>query len=325
MRESTGTAERLLFILFLVAALGLTGGRVIPAYAQSPPACPTLVPSNTTLKSDCVGTIVVATSGVTLNLGGHTVDCEFAFPEGIVITDQSDVRVTNGTITNCAFGILVTRGVNHIFDTNLNLVVVAYGIALEDAHSSHLRSLTISQAACVGVLLGGSSNNRLDSLVITTRSRCPLGFENFGIAVVPSSLSAATDNVITSSSVAGFSNGIFVFASDANTIQSSTINNNAWGILLNESNSNTIQSNTATNQLVDGIAIYMGAANIITANTADMNLNGIHVLAGSTDNTITSNVALNNGGSDLEDDNPNCDNNTWSHNRFNTANQPCIH
>src|SRR5207249_10530264 len=105
-----------------------------------------------------------------------------------------------------------------------------------------------------------------------------------------------------------------------------TISNNTWGINIQQvSNSNTIQSNTITDQLVDGIAIFSGAANIIKANRVDMNVNGIHVYAGSPDNTITSNVALNNGVFDLEDDSPNCDNNTWFHNRFNTANQPCIH
>lgn len=311
---------RLFFILFLVAALDLTAGRIVSASAQTPPPCPTPVTNNTTLKSDCVGTIVVAESGVTLNLGGHTVDCAFAFPVGIDIAGQSAVRVTNGTVTNCAVGILVNQGDNHIFDTNLNLVRVAFGIGLVDTDFSHLRALTISQVFCAGVVLQRSSNNKLNSVTITTDLLCPIGGPTRGVWVIVSS----TNNVIMSSNVFGLDLGVVIEAeSTANTIQSSTISNNRFGIVLFTSN-NTIQSSTISDNQFDGIAI-LGAANVITATKADMNLNGIHVHEGSMGNIITSNSARNNAVWDLEDDNPNCDTNTWSHNGFDTANQPCIH
>jgi parallel beta-helix repeat protein len=52
---------------------------------------------------------------------------------------------------------------------------------------------------------------------------------------------------------------------------------------------------------------------------------GIQLVTGSTSNHVNGNTALGNGVNDLEDDNPNCDNNKWNGNRFNTASQPCIH
>jgi Periplasmic copper-binding protein (NosD) len=76
-------------------------------------------------------------------------------------------------------------------------------------------------------------------------------------------------------------------------------------------------------------------AGVITTNSMDNHLNdnqaigngsyGITVGSGSTSNHINGNTALGNGSFDLDDENPNCDNNTWNGNTFMTANPSCIH
>jgi Right handed beta helix region len=310
-----------LVTLFLAAALGVITWGVVPSSAQTPPPCPTLVASNTTLTSDCVGPIVVVASGVELNLGGNTVFCLGGGLPGIDITDQSAVRVTNGTVTNCGAGILVTRGAGHIFDTNLNLISNSVGIGFLSTNGSHLRSITI-KAFCVGVGMIGSSLNMLDSMTISGPPSCDARIPPTGVVFgsspstvchfvrncpvgLPTTLNS-TNNVITSSAISDNAGGgvLVALSSDSNTIQSSTLNNNGTGV--------EIGSNS----------------NVVHANTVDMNSNvGIHVDAGATGNSITSNEALNNIGFDLEDDNfiPPCDSNIWAQNRFTTANQSCIH
>jgi hypothetical protein len=58
-------------MLVLSAAVGLTVG---VSTASAAPACGT-VTSNTTLSSDCSGPLTVGASGITVDLGGHSVLC----------------------------------------------------------------------------------------------------------------------------------------------------------------------------------------------------------------------------------------------------------
>jgi parallel beta-helix repeat protein len=51
---------------------------------------------------------------------------------------------------------------------------------------------------------------------------------------------------------------------------------------------------------------------------------GIYIRPGITGNEVGENTALGNAFLDLQDDNPNCDDNEWEDNRFDTANQDCI-
>jgi hypothetical protein len=83
-----------------------------PADAGALPPCPT-VTSNITLTSDCLAPLNVHASGVTVNLGGRTVDCG-GNPIGINVVNQTGVRIRNGTVTGCgAWGIFLHLGGNH--------------------------------------------------------------------------------------------------------------------------------------------------------------------------------------------------------------------
>jgi parallel beta-helix repeat protein len=80
------------------------GGTVVssePA-AAGPAACPTPITSDTTLTSDCVGSIDITADNVTLDLGGHTVFCPSG-SDGIDMTDRAEDRVVNGVI-DCSGG-----------------------------------------------------------------------------------------------------------------------------------------------------------------------------------------------------------------------------
>ena len=118
--------------------------------------------------------------------------------------------------------------------------------------------------------------------------------------------------------VSGGSNNLF----QGNEV---TSNDRFGGIEIVGSSENKVISNlvVADNFFSLGIALYGGAnlnevhANIVTGTTFPPT-KGIFVQRFSTQNNITGNTALGND-LDMEDENPDCDENQWRGNRFDTA------
>ena len=154
----------------------------------------------------------------------------------------------------------------------------------------------------------------------------------------------ATDITIQGpGTITGFSDGVTLDFVDSSKVIGVTATRNSVGFEVG-GNNNLLQGNEATlNGL--GIAIFFGSENTIInnflmnnsggidlvfadlnkiyANTANSNLRGI-TLVGSTQNEIHGNGALGNESQDMFDSEPNCDDNQWRGNQFDTANQPCI-
>jgi len=155
----------------------------------------------------------------------------------------------------------------------------------------------------------------------------------------------ATDIVIQGpGTITGFSNGVTLIFVDFSRVIGVTATTNSSGFEVIFGNNNFLQGNVATlNGL--GIAIFFGSENMmvnnflmnnaggidavfadlnkIIANTANSNLRGITLVA-STQNEIHGNTALSNSDQDMFDNAPDCDENQWQGNRFDTANQSCI-
>jgi parallel beta-helix repeat protein len=102
--------------------------------------------------------------------------------------------------------------------------------------------------------------------------------------------------------------------------------NTIAGFTLNGATNNHLINNVASNNTGNGIFIEAGTENQLKENTANGNgVSGIVIADGSTGNSVRGNTAQSNSSAvDLADDNPNCDNNVWLNNVFNTANQTCI-
>src|SRR5271156_3464824 len=91
------------------------------------------------------------------------------------------------------------------------------------------------------------------------------------------------------------------------------------------SNENLIAFNNASS---DGIGIgVFGNNNQIYVNTTKNNSggDGIIVFSGALGNKISGNKSFDNTPFDMEDENPGCGTNVWVGNKFNTANESCIH
>ncbi len=100
------------------------------------------------------------------------------------------------------------------------------------------------------------------------------------------------------------------------------------GIELEGSNirNNQIKNNTTSDNGSDGIRLEgTGQGNMIQGNQVIGNQNmGINIYLNNTNNQIKSNTVRGNDGDDLNDENGNCDSNTWKNNTFVTRNQDCI-
>ena len=146
--------------------------------------------------------------------------------------------------------------------------------------------------------------------------------------------------------ITGFSDGVTLIFVDFSKVIGVTATGNSFGfaVLGSGTDNNVFQNNVATLNGT-GIAILFGSENMmvnnllmnnsggidlistnlnkIYANTANSNMRGITLVA-STQNEIHGNTALSNSDQDMFDNAPDCDDNQWRGNQFDTANQECI-
>jgi parallel beta-helix repeat protein len=120
----------------------------------------------------------------------------------------------------------------------------------------------------------------------------------------------------------------FSGVSDSHVEQVTSVNNSNVGFVL---------FNVANIHVNNSVFSMNGSGGLVFSdNSTDNHVNnnqilgngiiGIQLFTGSTSNHVNGNTALGNGLNDLRDDNPNCDNNKWNGNTFNTSNNPtCIH
>ena len=101
--------------------------------------------------------------------------------------------------------------------------------------------------------------------------------------------------------------------------------NDGEGMLLRATASRLQQVHADGNE-GSGITLFEGGGgNTIKKSTAGANGGAGIVLTDSSANVIQKDVALGNATTDLRDDSPGCDSNSWKSNVFRAGSQPCIH
>lgn len=170
-------------------------------------------------------------------------------------------------------------------------------------------------------VIGFRADNSAGSFVkfTTVTGQCP--FFSRGFSIQNSSSQWKLEGNVVRGTPSSF--GIYLNTTTDNDLVRNDVNDS---IVLVDSSNNTIVNNTVSDG-GEGIAVGVfggGNNNEIHANTTNNNANGLHLVAGS-GNNVTGNTSLNNRAYDMQDNNPNCDSNKWEGNKFNTANQPCIH
>ena len=253
---------------------------------------------------------------VYLNLNGYTISGQgVAGSVGIVMNGSNvhivgglDVSGKAGTVKGFAVGIQAGGGENnHLSD--LTLRENGTGLALSNANNYHVSGCTISDSGGEGIALSQANHNVIDS------------------------------NTINHNGLSSGAGGLILRQSDDNTISSNNFSNNSnFGVSVGESKeAEASKHNTIRGNIINGVPPVAGVFsteigidvgpgsnnNTIQDNTLFENETGISLLLGRRNTFVYGNTALLNR-TDLSDQNADCDDNTWTHNKFLTSAPACI-
>src|SRR5262245_47000515 len=136
----------------LLAILSVACFGVIQVGAANAAACGPITAS-TTLGSDCAAPLIVGASGITVDLGGHSVLCSGAPGEiGIDVGSWSDVQIENGSVSGCEEGVLADGGDSNEFRA-LTLTDNNVGFEVSNSASSTIMRSEVTNSPFTGVLL----------------------------------------------------------------------------------------------------------------------------------------------------------------------------
>ena len=252
--------------------------------------------------------IVIERDNIVLNGAGYTVTGSIN-GNGTTLMNMSNVTITNMTITNFNYGILLNSSFGNILSGN-NLAANDYGgILLESSSGNTLSSNDITNNYG-GILLESSSGNTLSSNNVTNGS--------YGISLDSSSGNILSGNNVTANGKYGIGFGIVLDGSPTNTLSSNVLGGDLWNFgVLGSALTDFLQS-IDTSNFVDGEPVYyfinqsdlvvnadaypevgyLGFVNCINVTVQGMsltgNLQGL-LLAFTNDSKIAGNNAANNG------------------------------
>jgi len=280
---------RRLFLLTVLVASCAGAVHVGTALAIAP--CGSFTAS-TTLTADCAAPLTVGGSGITIDLGGHSVICDVAAPSGVLIpffVSSSTLKngVVRGGLSSCVNDIQV------------------------DGSSNNLTSIRARDASSHGFFVNGDSNTLL---LITGNFNGDGGVVVFG-----------DDNLIRQGTFAGNGDdGAEFFLGTGNGItRSRSFLNGDKGIIVGASATVVTENHSFFNS----IGLYFSDGSVgstAVLNQTYQNNIGIWINNTSKSNSVVFNGSYANHTWDMEDDNANCDSNLWFNNLFSTANQSCI-
>jgi parallel beta-helix repeat protein len=237
------------------------GPTITAASADVSPACGQTITTDTTLTADigpCSNNgLIIGASGITLDLGGHRI---FGTPQlldgaGVYMLGRTGVTVRNGTVTDFDGGVVIDGGsantvtgitARHNIGGTLNHVQSRFGdgIAIESSTDNRIISNATNDN-------GPFSGIGLYSLVDSDHPRTSSG--------------TSTRNLIQSNQVVGNVVGRdgFTSATDNDGIRLET-----------SSPGNTITNNMVDGNGLDGIALFVGAADTVIRSNQVVN-NGL--------------------------------------------------
>lgn len=314
-------------MLGAVGAATIAVGMLPPVAAHADVVCGQDITVSTTLTHDmtCPGTALFVTgSGVTLDLGGHTLTgpapVEASGKVGVMVTDnRANDTVRNGNIRAFDFGVDVHAGAVNTTVTGLNISGSTLGIrTVTGSSASHLvgnvvtgtlgnaiqlggdnnvvEGDTLTSAGGTGVLFSGN-NDTIDGNVVTDA-----GAPGISLIAFPSTAPPFVDNRIVANTVRGAgrlfnSSSISLTSGSGTVVQGNTVTGrlSTPGVFVNDSANTTVYGNTLTQNAPGVLVRGTGSTGTqILSNTATANQNGIVVEAGPTATSVTGNSASSN-------------------------------
>ena len=257
----------------------------------------------------CTTDPALTLSGGRLDLQGHTVICDGTI--GGIVLEGDGAQVRNGAVTGCQFAVLVEGAGNHLVT---NLTASVQDPMPDDEQGAEGLRVSINsngnRLVRNRVLLGGTNAIRVNGdgnhVVGNTVSGSTRGIRIDGI-----------ENNVVDNVIGGIAEGIEVRGA-SNQIRGNQIAGAIdQGIEL-RGGGNRVDANLTVDAVGDGISIFSND-NLIRGNGAFSNGDeGIIVVEMFGNNRIENNRALGNG-TDLADQNLDCDDNVWADNTFETA------
>ena len=242
----------------LVLTFALLPGDALARHVQ----CGERITENVRLDSDlrdCDGVgLVVGADGVTVDLGGHTIDGTgrgTGIVNGYGGDGRRDVQIRNGTVRDFKIGLR------------------------SGGRATELRRLTITKNATGGMVLRGSQ-------CIVDRSTVTDNGYGHGIFVVGAGGCRITNNRISRH----LGVGIEISRSSGDQIEGNRVTaNRRAGIMLASTNGSTVERNAVSGNEA-GISIFDSSnGNVVRRNTAAANATGIALTFGGTGNRIEQN------------------------------------
>ncbi len=272
---------------------------------------------------DCdVSPALTVLDGAHLNLKGHTLTCTLTSGSGLspigIQMEGQEASVINGNILECDRGVVLGGDGRH------SVSRIEYAHSFPGTHVAFIvetdgnRLVHNSATACDGCFeIGGDGNLLIRNLAFDGPG---VGFWIF---------STGENNVLLHNvAESQFAEG-FLIQGDANKLVKNEAidtlfeNGSGFGIF---SERNKLRRNMAMDNAGDGFKVFSNNNRLFGNVAKDNKKTGITVPG--IDNVIVRNRAFGNGDGmkffDLNDDNLNCDNNTWRKNKFDTRNADCI-
>ena len=283
--------SRRAFVTQAGAVVLVVGGLAVMPADASGVSCGSVLTANTTLAQDLsCGSgdgLVISTSGITLDLNGHTITGAGTItPAGIRITPGvSGVTVQKGAIVGFNTGVVAdTTNESHI--TKLEVRAVDQGILLANATNALVDKNSVTGAGRDGIKVDGSDNTVTQNTVTDN---------TWGVSVSNGSTgNDVSKNVLTGNRV----DGIAVFDGAGTTlIEKNTVSGGTNGIeITGGASATTVSKNAASGASRHGIWVQADTSGtLLSKNTSSGNGgDGIHV--DSIDTTITKNSASGNAG-----------------------------
>lgn len=254
--------------------------------------------------------------GARLSMGNHTITClntAVVFSTGIKLEGEG-VVVQNGNVVSCDVGVNLAGSGKHLV-LNMNLLNCS-------ANSYNIESNSNSNRLFDNSATGGDFAFAIfsdDNLIFRNHSIDPPG-DGF---VVSGNNNRLYRNTVDRSICHGFSvdgqnNHLYRNEATGNVLP----NCQTFAVF---GGNNKLSRNVASDNASDGFFLFLGDGNRLLGNRAEDNSGaGIHVADTSSNNMLLRNAAFGNDVFDLQDDNPNCNGNTWERNKFETSNVSCI-
>lgn len=277
----------------------LVVGSAVPAAALE---CGETVTGTATLEEDlrCTVSPALTIDGGDLDLDGHSVVCA-GTSEGVVLEGRG-ARLADGAVTGCEIAVVVAGGGGH----EVRRVVASgssQGIRVESSGNRIRDNAVLRGGSDAAVQVDGSANTLVRNHLTGAMDQ---GFEVRG-----------DRNLFARNRIGGVAEGLELRGSGNVVRHNDIVGATDSGIEV-RGDGNDIRFNRIADGAADGIAIR-SSDNVVDGNTIyGSGDEGIFVFAGAMRNALRANRVLGSG-TDLLDANPDCDDNTWEDNTFETA------